>query len=81
MQPEFPQYHIEMNIKPPFSCEYCNGKKWKKSVVNVSSRVDLFTGLKCKFWRASSNCKSCGMITYWKVDPDYPYAEINEKKK
>jgi hypothetical protein len=79
--PEFPQYEIAMDIQPYEPCEYCDNKNWAFSIVNTASRIDLFTGVKCKLWRGSSICKHCGMTTYWKIDPDMPYEPTNFKPK
>lgn len=66
-----------MNIQPYVCCEYCDVKKWGIATVNTAKRIDLFTGEKCTKWRANSDCKNCGMSTYWHIDPDQPYEPID----
>lgn len=79
--PEFPQYNIPMDIRPYESCVYCNSKKWKDTFVNTAKRMDLFTGKVCNSWRATSTCCECGMISYWHINPDYPYPTIKNARK
>jgi hypothetical protein len=79
--PEFPQYNIPMNLKPHEKCGYCSSTQWKETFVNTSKKMDLFTGKVCKYWRATSTCSECNMITYWHIDPDEPYQQIKNGRK
>ncbi len=73
---EFPNYNIPMDIQPYEPCEYCDKRNWGIATVNVAKRVDLFTGEICKNYRGSSDCKECGMQTYWHISPDKPYDPV-----
>jgi hypothetical protein len=76
--PQFPVFHIPMNIQPDDACEYCDVKSWSISIVDTSPRFDLFTCQKCPNYRGASICKNCGMTSYWQVEPDATYEEPEE---
>lgn len=70
--------HIIMDIAPPGGCMSCGDWKWHLAVVNTSERHDLLTNKKIKNWCAQSECRKCGIVTTWNLNPDRPYPKSTD---
>jgi hypothetical protein len=70
--------HIVMDVAPPEGCMSCGDWKWHLAVVNTSERCDLLTNKKIKSWSAKSECKKCGILTIWSLNPDKAYPKSTD---
>ena len=69
-----------MDIRPADACNYCEKDNWSITIVDTSDKIDLFTGNKSLNYTGASTCLDCGMVTFWKVEPDKPYPPSNQNR-
>lgn len=69
MDDEVPS-RLPMSIEPDRGCPACGCRKWGECLVDTSQRMDLFTDKPIAGWRGRSECRICGEILFWNIDPD-----------